>query len=548
MAASGYLPAADANGPDEFTYQACDPTGLCDPAIVSIAVQPVSDAPTAGADSYSAAADAALVVEAPGVLVNDADGDGDPLTAAMISAPAAGTVALAADGSFTYTPAAGLCGIDSFTYEASDGKTGTGPTEVRIDVGCRNVAPAAVDDAAVTDEDVSVLVDVLANDGDDTGLDTVSLALVSTARLGDAVIEAGRLRYTPRLDRHGTDTVDYQVCDREAACSTATVTITVSAVNDAPIAAPDAASTVQDTSVTVDLVSNDDDVDGDELVVEIVTQPAGGTVAIGADQAVTYTPTLGACGPETFTYRVSDGTTTSAESAVSIEVTCTNQPPVAVDDSAATQEDTPVTVDVLGNDGDDGGPVLAGVEVVIAPSHGTAVVVEGGAVTYTPSADWHGTDTFTYRVADEAASVGHGNGHDRRGGGQRHPGVHAGQRHRHHRTSVVLATACSDVDGDLLGYQIAVAPTSGTASIDMSGRITATPSQAGTMTFAYTASDGAASSAPALVQIEVTPPPARTLTVTGGLIVSTRSGGGAHPVRSPGAGHPRVPTAGPVGR
>src|SRR5207248_77334 len=115
----GYTPAADYNGPDAFTYTACDngtTNGLadpkCDTATVTITVTPVNDAPTAREDSYTTAEDTPLTVPAPGVLGNDSDADGDPITAALAVGPAHGTLTLDANGAVTYTPAARFAGQD----------------------------------------------------------------------------------------------------------------------------------------------------------------------------------------------------------------------------------------------------------------------------------------------------------------------------------------------------------------------------------------------------------------------------------------------------
>ena len=109
LAADGsfiYTPAANYNGADSFTYKANDGAADSNVATVTLTVTPVNDAPVAVDDSYSTAEDTALTVAAPGVLGNDTDVDGDPLTAVLVSDPAHGTLALNADGSFTYTPAA----------------------------------------------------------------------------------------------------------------------------------------------------------------------------------------------------------------------------------------------------------------------------------------------------------------------------------------------------------------------------------------------------------------------------------------------------------
>ena len=122
---------------------------------MTITVTAVNDAPVAADDAYSTAEDTALTVAAPGVLGNDTDPDGDPLTAVLVSGPSHGTLTLNADGSFTYTPAANFNGTDSFTYRASDGTADSNLATVTITVTAVNDAPAATDDAYSTAEDTA---------------------------------------------------------------------------------------------------------------------------------------------------------------------------------------------------------------------------------------------------------------------------------------------------------------------------------------------------------------------------------------------------------
>src|SRR5262249_29321736 len=117
-----YTPAANYNGADTFTYTISDGHRTADTATVSLTVTPVNDAPTATADAYSTDEDTTLTVGAPGVLGNDADVDGDSLTAALVAGPTHGMLTLSSNGSFTYTPAANFNGTDSFTYKPNDGQ------------------------------------------------------------------------------------------------------------------------------------------------------------------------------------------------------------------------------------------------------------------------------------------------------------------------------------------------------------------------------------------------------------------------------------------
>ena len=129
-----YTPAASFTGVDSFTFLAFDGIAYSNVATVSIVVSPVNLPPVANNDSYSTAEDTALTVAAPGVLANDKDPDGDPITAVLVTEPADGTLTLNADGSFTYTPATGFSGTDTFTYQASDGLTTSGAATVTLTV------------------------------------------------------------------------------------------------------------------------------------------------------------------------------------------------------------------------------------------------------------------------------------------------------------------------------------------------------------------------------------------------------------------------------
>jgi ELWxxDGT repeat protein/VCBS repeat-containing protein len=141
-----YTPAANYNGPDSFTYKANDGSLDSTPVTVNITVTAAADAPEAVDDTYSTPKDAPLTVNAPGVLGNDIDGDGDTLTAGSASTPANGSVVLNSDGSFTYAPNAGYTGADSFTYVVSDGLGGTdtGTVNIGVTVPTISASPSSV--------------------------------------------------------------------------------------------------------------------------------------------------------------------------------------------------------------------------------------------------------------------------------------------------------------------------------------------------------------------------------------------------------------------
>jgi len=322
------------------------------------------------------------------VLANDSDPDGDPLTVASVNQPVSGTAIN--NGDFvTYVPGAGFQGEDSFSYTVSDGAdTATATVTVVIN----NDAPTAQPDSAETRVGEAVTIDVLANDSDPNG-DVLSLVTVSSASNGTATIEGDDVRYTPADGFSGTDTFTYTVRDAGGAEATAEVTVTV--VNDAPTAQPDSAETRVGEAVTIDVLANDSDPNGDVLSLVTVSSASNGTATIEGDD-VRYTPADGFSGTDTFTYTVRDAG--GAEATAEVTVTVVNDAPTAQPDSAETRVGEPVTIDVLANDSDPNGDALSLVTVSSA-SNGTATI-EGDDVRYTPADGFSGTDTFTYTVRD----------------------------------------------------------------------------------------------------------------------------------------------------
>src|SRR6185295_322478 len=153
-----YNPAANFNGVDSFTYRASDGTASSDVATVTITVTAVNDAPVASNNTYTKNEDTTLSVAAPGVLGNDSDVDGDPLTAVLVSGPAHGTLTLNANGSFTFVPAANFNGVDSFTYRANDGKVSSNVATVSLVITAVNDDPVAVADNYSTTEDTPLTI------------------------------------------------------------------------------------------------------------------------------------------------------------------------------------------------------------------------------------------------------------------------------------------------------------------------------------------------------------------------------------------------------
>ncbi|MDW8239500.1 MAG: tandem-95 repeat protein [Acidobacteriota bacterium] len=365
--------------------------------------------PDAVNDSYGATEDTTLVVGAmSGVLSNDTDPDGDLLTVTStgaINTARGGTVMMNANGSFSYSPPANYCGQDSFAYTISDGRGGTDTATVTVNVTCVNDPPDAVNDNASTNEDTPVTINVLSNDTDVDG-NPLSVTGASDPPRGSVTINGnGTITYTPDANLCGQDSFTYTISDGRGGTDTATVTVNVVCVNDPPVANDDTTGTNEGTPVVINVLSNDSDVDGnlDPTSVSITVNPRHGTVTVNpVTGAVTYTPNPGFNGIDTFTYRVCDNGGACDTAVVTIGVNSVDDPPVANDDSAVTNEDTPVMINVALNDTDlDGNLNVGSVTVTVNPGRGTVSVNPAtGVVTYTPNPNFHGVDTFTYRICD----------------------------------------------------------------------------------------------------------------------------------------------------
>ncbi|MEL7326629.1 MAG: Ig-like domain-containing protein, partial [Pseudomonadota bacterium] len=389
-----FTPAEDFNGDADITYVVSDGE-LEDEASVTVTVNPLNDAPVANDDSAVTDEDTPVTID---VLPNDTDVDGDTLTIVNASVPAEqGTVEIV-DGKLVFTPAENFNGEANINYTVSDGAL-EDSAEVSVTVNPVNDAPVANDDNAVTDEDTPVTINVLPNDTDIDG-DTLTIVNASVpAEQGTVEIVDGKLVFTPAENFNGEATISYTVYDGVLEDS-AEVSVTVNPVNDAPVANDDSAATDEDTPVTIDVLTNDTDVDGDTLSIVNASVPAEqGTVEI-VDGKLVFTPADNFNGEATISYTVSDGVL-EGEAQVSVTVNPINDAPVANNDSAATDEDTPVTIDVLTNDTDVDGDTLTIVNASVPAEQGTVEIVDGKLV-FTPAENFNGEATISYTVSDGA--------------------------------------------------------------------------------------------------------------------------------------------------
>ncbi|MBO0697692.1 MAG: tandem-95 repeat protein, partial [Zavarzinella sp.] len=273
-----YTPDAAYSGTDTFTYQASDGQLLSNVATVTFTVTPRNQEPVGAADGYAVDEDTTFTVASPGVLANDTDPEGQPLTAELVTGPAHGTFTFTTDGSFTYQPSLNYNGPDEFWYRAFDGERYSAPTRVGLTVNPTNDAPVAADDAYTLGEDSKVSVPaaagVLANDTDVDG-DALSAALVSGPAHGTVTLSAdGSFTYAPAANYNGADSFTYRATDPAGASGLATVALTVNAVNDAPVnLVPSPQTLLEDTTLTFSAATGNrirlTDVDAGASVVEL---------------------------------------------------------------------------------------------------------------------------------------------------------------------------------------------------------------------------------------------------------------------------------------
>ena len=326
-----YTPDAGFVGSDSFSYTIDD--GFGGNATATVTVDVTNQAPVAADDVYATQQDQPLFVDAPGVLANDSDADGDALTAVQSTGPSNGTLTLNADGSLSYTPIDGFIGQDSFSYVANDGIVNSNEATVTINVAEVNLPPTVDNPGPQTnDEGAAVSLQIVASDpnGDTLGYSATGLPPGLSIGAGSGLI-SGSVSFdaVTHPDPSAVYAVTVSVSDGANPAQTVNFDWTVFDINRAPVAADDAVTTQVDTPVTVDVLANDSDADGDALTVVSTTVPPNGAAAINADGTVTYTPATGFTGTDAFDYTIEDGFGGSATATVTITVVA--GPPVDLD-------------------------------------------------------------------------------------------------------------------------------------------------------------------------------------------------------------------------
>ncbi|MGB0322823.1 MAG: Ig-like domain-containing protein, partial [Luminiphilus sp.] len=395
-----YTPNAGFVGSDSLLVEVSDGQGGTAQATISFTVNNVNDAPVANNDpDENTLEDETLTIT--GVLSNDTDVDSDTLS--LVSATAiSGSVAVSG-ANLVYTPNQDFNGTDTVTYTVSDGNGGTDTAQVKVVVAPVNDPPTVVNDSGyVTPFETAVtLENVLANDSDIDG-DVISIASASSAN-GQAVFNADQtITFTPNSGFSGQATVTYVISDPSGLTATGTASVTVLQSNSPPTAVDDTGLVMEaGTTIVLDrILSNDSDLDGDEITLVSATTTEG-TVTVSSPTSLSLTvPKDTPATSVQVTYTIQDTLGQTATATVTIEVIPDNFAPIANDDVAVTifEGEVATTGDVLANDTDADGDALTIVSAT-APN-GSVTVNADGTLSYTPNSGFIGDDVITYTVDD----------------------------------------------------------------------------------------------------------------------------------------------------
>ena len=337
-----------------------------------------------------------------GQLTGD-DPDGDSLTFQIVGASSKGVVNItdSSTGAFTYLADNGQSGTDSFTFRVNDGVVNSNTATVTINIAASNEAPSANNSAFSLNEDTPSSGQLSATDPDG---DSLTYSIVNQGSKGTVAItniSSGNYTYTPNNNVNGSDSFTFRVNDGTVNSATATVSVTITAVNDPPTANSSSLTTSENTAKNGQLTGNDPD--GDALTYSILNQGSKGSVVITntSNGNFTYTPNANANGSDSFTFRVNDGIVNSAAATVNVTISNVNVAPVASNASETTSVNTPVTGLFPASDQDGDNLTYS---IVSNGSKGSATITNQatGEYTYTPQADVTGNDSFTYKVNDGA--------------------------------------------------------------------------------------------------------------------------------------------------
>lgn len=387
-----YTPNTGYVGADAFTFKVNDGQEDSNIGNVVIDVDAINDLPIAASDSVTTPEDTTKAV-----ILQAEDDDNDPLTYTIIASPLHGTLS-GSGTNWTYTPHANYFGSDSFKFIANDGTGDSNLATISINVTSVNDAPVADNQNIAVIEDTAKSITLSATDVENHAL---TYTILTSPLHGTLSGSGAALTYTPDPDYTGPDSFTFRAKDASLNSAPATISLTVSPLNDTPIANDLSFSVKENESYTGSLPAVD--FDGDTLTYTIVGTPSQGTVTIINAQtgAFVYTPSSSRvnAGTDSFSFQVFDGTTYSNYGIVSVSITDVLNTPVANNLSITTPQNTPIATTVSATDGDNDSLTYT---TVSSPTNGILSFNPNGTFTYTPNNNYNGSDSFTFSSTDGA--------------------------------------------------------------------------------------------------------------------------------------------------
>ncbi|GAB5562177.1 MAG: hypothetical protein SynsKO_38240 [Synoicihabitans sp.] len=482
-----FTPALDANGADSFEVVASDASASSEPVQIPLNLIAVNDAPFA--EDAAISTDRNIAVD---LTLAATDVDGDALNYSITSSPSSGTLSGTLPN-LTYTPNADFAGSDQFSFQANDGNLTSSVGTVSITVVATNRAPIALDGAEVLAEDTPASVTLVASDLDG---DTIIYEIVDSPAHGTLTGVAPDLVYTPDENYFGTDEFSFRVNDGLLDSVLAIVTLTVTPVDDAPVAVPQALAVLEDDVLPILLSGSDPE--GAALDFQISVTPQFGNLS-GTAPNLVYTPLPNFNGQDGFEFLVGDGAQTDSAS-VTILLAPVNDAPVADAQTVTTSEDVPVTITLTATDVD--GDTLS-YTIEDAPSAGT-LVGSGDEFVYSPIGNFNGSDGFTFSVSDGVVTSAVVNVAITVTAVNDAPIAIAQAVTTDEDNSVSIVLAGTDTDGDALSFVIVTGPSSGSLS-GVAPNLVYSPDAdfSGVDSFTFVASDGQTDSVPATLDLTI---------------------------------------------
>lgn len=443
-----YTPHSNYFGSDSFTFKANDTQLDSNIATITINISAVNDVPVADDKIINTGVNTPV-----SVTLTGSDIETSELTFSVTGGPSHGALSGTLPN-LTYTPLDSYTGSDSFTYTASDGQATSLPATVTININFGNAPPQAYNQSLSTDEDIDLAITL---SGSDPESQPLTYTVLAQPQHGSLTGTEPNLIFHPEANYFGPDSFTFKVNDGQIDSNIATITITINPVNDAPVANSQTKSTNVNQSVAITLTGSD--IENDPLTFSVVGQPQHGNLS-GDSPNLTYTPAADYNGADSFTYRAFDGNLFSAEATVSITVAATNQIPIAYSQDVEVDEDGSLPIVLTGSD-PEGQPLTYAFNT--PPSHGSLLGTAPNMI-YTPHTNYYGTDFFVFRVRDGVnwsapatvtITVLPVNDAPR--------GISTAYTLSANSYLDITLTG-TDVDGDLLSFDITVSPQKGTLS------------------------------------------------------------------------------------